>query len=127
MLFFLPLCDILTCTACIFFSFCLSADWQCFVQIFRLLMRINSRVLLVLLLFGLGALFYIGASTSPIIVFVYSVCIISFLVSIYLTKWVLAKDEGPPEMVQVNLFLLSTMFPSYLSVDMQEVLFWFLV
>ncbi|KAL2245379.1 UNVERIFIED_CONTAM: Pyrophosphate-energized membrane proton pump 3 [Sesamum indicum] len=70
--------------------------------IFRLLMRINSRVLLVLLLFGLGALFYIGASTSPIIVFVYSVCIISFLVSIYLTKWVLSKDEGPPEMVQIS-------------------------
>ncbi|XP_057766568.1 pyrophosphate-energized membrane proton pump 2 [Salvia miltiorrhiza] len=70
--------------------------------IFRLLMRINSRVLLVLLLIGLGALFYIGASTSPIIVFVYSVCIISFLVSIYLTKWVLSKDEGPPEMVQIS-------------------------
>lgn len=72
-----------------------------FFQIFRLLMRINSRVLLVLLLLGLAVLFYIGASTSPIIVFVYSVCIISFLVSIYLTKWVLSKDEGPPEMVQV--------------------------
>ncbi|KAK4439864.1 Pyrophosphate-energized membrane proton pump 3 [Sesamum alatum] len=70
--------------------------------IFRLLMRINTRVLLVLLLCGLGALFYIGASTSPIIVFVYSVCIISFLVSIYLTKWVLSKDEGPPEMVQIS-------------------------
>lgn len=70
--------------------------------IFRLLMRINSRVLLVLLLFGLGALFYIGASTSPTIVFVYSVCIISFLVSIYLAKWVLSKDEGPPEMVQIS-------------------------
>ncbi|KAL3652511.1 Pyrophosphate-energized membrane proton pump 3 [Castilleja foliolosa] len=69
--------------------------------IFRLLMRINTRVLLVLLLFGLGGLFYIGASTSPIIVFVYSVCIVSFLVSIYLTKWVLSKDEGPPEMVQI--------------------------
>ncbi|KAL7131053.1 hypothetical protein ABFS83_13G174000 [Erythranthe nasuta] len=70
--------------------------------IFRLLMRINSRVLLVLLLFGFGALFYIGARTSPTIVFVYTVCIISFIVSIYLTKWVLAKDEGPPEMVQIS-------------------------
>ncbi|GFP90241.1 pyrophosphate-energized membrane proton pump 2 [Phtheirospermum japonicum] len=75
---------------------------KCFTQIFRLLMRINTRVLLVLLLFGLGALLYIGASTSPIIVFVYSVCIVSFLVSIYLTKWVLSKDEGPPEMVQIS-------------------------
>ncbi|XP_051125116.1 pyrophosphate-energized membrane proton pump 3 [Andrographis paniculata] len=70
--------------------------------IFRLLMRINTRVLLVLLLFGLGALLYIGASTSPIIVFVYSVCILSFVVSIYLTKWVLSKDEGPPEMVMIS-------------------------
>ncbi|KAL3638374.1 Pyrophosphate-energized membrane proton pump 2 [Castilleja foliolosa] len=70
--------------------------------IFRLLMRINTRVLLVILLVGLGALFYIGASTSPTIVFVYSVCIASFLVSIYLTKWVLSKDEGPPEMVEIS-------------------------
>lgn len=64
-------------------------------------MRINSRVLLVLLILGLGVLFYIGAITSPTIVFVYAVCIVSFFVSIYLTKWVLSKDEGPPEMVQV--------------------------
>ncbi|XP_042030862.1 pyrophosphate-energized membrane proton pump 2-like [Salvia splendens] len=70
--------------------------------IFRLLMRINSRVLLVLLILGLGVLFYIGAITSPIIVFVYAVCIVSFFVSIYLTKWVLSKDEGPPEMVQIS-------------------------
>ncbi|KAL2523639.1 Inorganic H pyrophosphatase family protein [Abeliophyllum distichum] len=69
---------------------------------FRLLMRINVRVLFVLMLLGFGAIFYIGASTSPIIVFVFSVCIISFLLSIYLTKWVLAKDEGPPEMAQIS-------------------------
>lgn len=64
-------------------------------------MRINTRVLALLLLLVLGALFYFGASTSPIIVFVFSICIVSFVLSIYLTKWVLAKDEGPPEMVQV--------------------------
>lgn len=72
------------------------------VQIFRVLMGINVRVLLVLLLLGFGGIFYIGASTSPVIVFVLSICIISFLFSIYLAKWVLAKDEGPPEMSQVN-------------------------
>ena len=71
------------------------------MQIFRVIKRINVRILFVLLLLGLGAIFYIGASTSPIIVFVFSVCIISFVLSMYLTKWVLAKDEGPPEMVQV--------------------------
>lgn len=75
-----------------------------FLQIFRILLGINVRVLFILLLLGLGAIFYVGASTSPIIVFVISICILSFLVSIYLAKWVLAKDEGPPEMVQVNLF-----------------------
>lgn len=69
-------------------------------------MRINVRVLLVLLFLALGGLVYIGARTSPIILFVFSVCIISFLFAIYLTKWVLAKDEGPPEMVQVLLRLL---------------------
>ncbi|KAH0758628.1 hypothetical protein KY290_022121 [Solanum tuberosum] len=70
--------------------------------IFRVLMRINSRVLLALLLVCFVAIFYIGASTSPILVFVFSVCIISFFVSIYLTKWVLAKDEGPPEMSEIS-------------------------
>ncbi|KAG2722421.1 hypothetical protein I3843_02G111500 [Carya illinoinensis] len=70
--------------------------------IFRVLMGINVRVLLTLLLLGFGVIFYIGARTSPIIVFVFSVCIISFLLSIYLTKWVLSKDEGPPEMVQIS-------------------------
>lgn len=96
-----------------FFGIDYALTTKSFLQIFRLLMRINSRVLLVLLLFGLGALIYIGASTSPTIVFVYSVCIISFLVSMYLAKWVLAKDEGPPEMVQVFsslVWLLFTMF-----------------
>ncbi|KAF5466223.1 hypothetical protein F2P56_016170 [Juglans regia] len=70
--------------------------------IFRILMGINFRVLLILLFLGLGVVFYIGARTSPIIVFVFSVCIMSFLLSIYLTKWVLSKDEGPPEMVQIS-------------------------
>lgn len=70
--------------------------------IFRILLGINVRVLFLLLLLGLGAIFYVGASTSPIIVFVISVCILSFLVAMYLTKWVLAKDEGPPEMVQIS-------------------------
>lgn len=71
------------------------------MQIFRILMRVNIRVLVVILLLGLGAIFYIGARTSPIIVFVFSVCIISIVLSTYLAKWVLAKDEGPPEMAQV--------------------------
>nr|KJB68993.1 hypothetical protein B456_011G002000 [Gossypium raimondii] len=70
--------------------------------IFRILMGINVRILVILLLLGSGYVFYIGASTSPIIVFVFSVCIISFLLSIYLTKWVLSKDEGPPEMAQIS-------------------------
>lgn len=69
-----------------------------------MLMGINVRVLLILLLLVFGGVFYIGAKTSPVIVFVFSVCIMSFLLSIYLTKWVLSKDEGPPEMVQVHCF-----------------------
>ncbi|CAI8601505.1 unnamed protein product [Vicia faba] len=69
--------------------------------IFRVLLGVNVRVLFVLLLLGFGAIFYLAARTSPIIVFVISICIFSFLVAIYLMKWVLAKDEGPPEMVQI--------------------------
>ncbi|KAK5825609.1 hypothetical protein PVK06_020465 [Gossypium arboreum] len=70
--------------------------------IFRILRGINVRVLVILLFLGFGYVFYIGASTSPLIVFVFSVCIVSFLLSIYLTKWVLSKDEGPPEMAQIS-------------------------
>lgn len=70
--------------------------------IFRILLGINFRVLLLLLFLGFGVVFFIGAKTSPIIVFVFSVCIVSFLFSVYLTKWVLSKDEGPPEMVQIS-------------------------
>lgn len=69
--------------------------------IFRILLGINVRVLFILLLLAFGAIFYMGACTSPIIVFVITICILSFLVAIYLMKWVLAKDEGPPEMVQI--------------------------
>lgn len=81
-----------------------------FLQIFRILLGINVRVLFILLLLGFGAIFYMGASTSPIIVFVISICILSFFVALYLAKWVLAKDEGPPEMVQVNLFFYMNWF-----------------
>ncbi|GMN63886.1 hypothetical protein TIFTF001_032939 [Ficus carica] len=70
--------------------------------IFRILLGINFRVLSLLLFLGFGVVFFIGAKTSPIIVFVFSVCIVSFLFSVYLTKWVLSKDEGPPEMVQIS-------------------------
>ncbi|XP_045833673.1 pyrophosphate-energized membrane proton pump 3 [Trifolium pratense] len=69
--------------------------------VFRILLGINVRVLFLLLLLSFGAIFYMGAKTSPIIVFVISICILSFFVAIYLMKWVLAKDEGPPEMVQI--------------------------
>ncbi|XP_074294733.1 pyrophosphate-energized membrane proton pump 3 [Silene latifolia] len=70
--------------------------------VFRIIMGLNTRVLFVLMLLAFGTVFYLGARTSPIIVFVFSICTISFLLSTYLTKWVLAKDEGPPEMVQIS-------------------------
>lgn len=68
-------------------------------------MGINVRVLFFLLLLGVGAIFYVGIRTSPIIVFVLSVCTISLFFAVYLTKWVLAKDEGPPEMAEVYITL----------------------
>ncbi|KAB5524960.1 hypothetical protein DKX38_022709 [Salix brachista] len=74
----------------------------CVPIFFECLKRINVRVLFILLLLGFGGISYIGARTSPIMVFVFAVCIFSFLLSIYLTKWVLSKDEGPPEMVQIS-------------------------
>lgn len=77
------------------------------MQLFRMFARIDVRILIVLLLLVFGAVIYIGASTSPIILFVFSICVVSFFFSIYLTKWVLAKDEGPPEMAQVFLIIIS--------------------
>lgn len=70
--------------------------------ILRVLFGLNKRIYYLILLLTFGALFYIGVNTSPIIVFVFSVCTISLLFSIYLTSWVLAKDEGPPEMSQIS-------------------------
>nr|CAD1818985.1 unnamed protein product [Ananas comosus var. bracteatus] len=45
--------------------------------IFQMLTRINARVLFVLLMLIFVVVFYIGASASPIIVFVFTICIIS--------------------------------------------------
>ncbi|CAN6310728.1 unnamed protein product [Urochloa humidicola] len=45
---------------------------------------------------------YVGASTSPIVVFVFCICTLSLFFSLYLTKWVLAKDDGPPEMSEIS-------------------------
>lgn len=72
------------------------------MQIFRVLMGVDIRILVVVMLLGFGGIFYVGASTSLVIVFVFSICIISLFLSIYLAKWVLAKDEGPPKMAQVS-------------------------
>jgi hypothetical protein len=66
-----------------------------------MLMRINPRALLILFLVVIGGVLYVGGSTSPIIVFVFCICTLSLFFSLYLTKWVLAKDEGPPEMSEV--------------------------
>ncbi|VAI61805.1 unnamed protein product [Triticum turgidum subsp. durum] len=65
-------------------------------------MKINPRALIVLLLLVVCGVFYLGASTSPIIVFVFCICTLSLFFSLYLTKWVLAKDEGPPEMSEIS-------------------------
>uniref|UniRef100_A0ACD5ZCG2 Uncharacterized protein n=1 Tax=Avena sativa TaxID=4498 RepID=A0ACD5ZCG2_AVESA len=70
--------------------------------VFRMLMKINPRALIVLLLLVVCGVFYLGASTSPIIVFVFCICTLSLFFSLYLTKWVLAKDEGPPEMSEIS-------------------------
>ncbi|BAF08965.1 pyrophosphate-energized membrane proton pump 3 isoform X2 [Oryza sativa Japonica Group] len=70
--------------------------------IFRVLMRINPRAFIVLLLLVFSGVLYVGASTSPIVLFVFCICTLSLFFSLYLTKWVLAKDEGPPEMSEIS-------------------------
>eukprot|EP00249_Psilotum_nudum_P022394 c28502_g1_i1 orf=319-2730(-) len=70
--------------------------------LFRVLCGLNKRLyyLLAILLFGM--LLYVGERTSPIIVFVFAVCTTSMFFAAYLANWVLAKDEGPPEMSQIS-------------------------
>ncbi|XP_062191123.1 pyrophosphate-energized membrane proton pump 3-like isoform X1 [Phragmites australis] len=70
--------------------------------VFRMLMRINPRALIILFLLAFSGVLYVGASTSPIVVFVFCICTLSLFFSLYLTKWVLAKDEGPPEMSEIS-------------------------
>ncbi|KAL6649177.1 hypothetical protein ACP70R_013401 [Stipagrostis hirtigluma subsp. patula] len=70
--------------------------------VFRMLMRINPRALIILFLLVFSGVLYVGASTSPIVVFVFCICTLSLFFSLYLTKWVLAKDEGPPEMSEIS-------------------------
>ncbi|KAK3121668.1 hypothetical protein QOZ80_8BG0658590 [Eleusine coracana subsp. coracana] len=70
--------------------------------VFRMLMRINPRALLILFLLVISGVLYVGASTSLIVVFVFCICTVSLFFSLYLTKWVLAKDEGPPEMSEIS-------------------------
>ncbi|KAG2619828.1 hypothetical protein PVAP13_3NG147200 [Panicum virgatum] len=65
-------------------------------------MRINPRALIILSLLVFSGVLYVGASTSPIVVFVFCICTLSLFFSLYLTKWVLAKDEGPPEMSEIS-------------------------
>ncbi|XP_020405869.1 pyrophosphate-energized membrane proton pump 3 isoform X1 [Zea mays] len=69
---------------------------------FRLLMRVNPRAVIILSLLVFSGVLYVGASTSPILVFVFCICTLSLFFSVYLTKWVLAKDEGPPEMSEIS-------------------------
>ncbi|XP_062195034.1 pyrophosphate-energized membrane proton pump 3 isoform X1 [Phragmites australis] len=70
--------------------------------VFRRLMRINPRALIILFLLVFSGVLYVGASTSPIVVFVFCICTLSLFFSFYLAKWVLAKDEGPPEMSEIS-------------------------
>ncbi|XP_024384924.1 pyrophosphate-energized membrane proton pump 2 [Physcomitrium patens] len=65
-------------------------------------LRVDKRVYYLLALFTVLSLFYIGSRSSPIILFVFIVCTGSLAYAVYLASWVLAKDEGPPEMSEIS-------------------------
>lgn len=71
------------------------------MQLVQTALRLDIRVYYVLALVTLLSLFYVGSRSSPIILFVFVVCTGSLVYAIYLASWVLAKDEGPPEMSEV--------------------------
>ncbi|KAG0613650.1 hypothetical protein M758_6G119000 [Ceratodon purpureus] len=64
-------------------------------------LRLDRRVYYVLALLTVLSLFYIGSRSSPIILFVFVICTGSLVYAVYLANWVLAKDEGPPEMSEL--------------------------
>eukprot|EP00252_Welwitschia_mirabilis_P004132 TRINITY_DN14337_c0_g1_i1.p1 TRINITY_DN14337_c0_g1~~TRINITY_DN14337_c0_g1_i1.p1 ORF type:complete len:803 (+),score=146.47 TRINITY_DN14337_c0_g1_i1:450-2858(+) len=70
--------------------------------IFRVLFGLNKRIYYLLAFLTFCGLFYTGANTSPIVVFIFSLCMLSLFFSIYLASWVLRKDEGPPEMSEIS-------------------------
>lgn len=73
----------------------------CGLQLVKVLLNVDRRVYYALALLGFLFVLYVGIQTSPVIVFVFTVCSCSMLFACYLASWVLAKDEGPPEMSEV--------------------------
>ena len=71
------------------------------LQLVRMALKLDKRVYYVLAFLTVLFMFFIGSRSSPIILFVFAVCTGSMVFAIYLAKWVLAKDEGPPEMSEV--------------------------
>jgi hypothetical protein len=74
-------------------------------QLVQTALRLDKRVYYVLAALTVLSLCHIGSRSSPIILFVFVICTGSLVYAVYLASWVLAKDEGPPEMSEV---LLST-------------------
>ncbi|KAK9805230.1 hypothetical protein WJX72_007325 [[Myrmecia] bisecta] len=48
------------------------------------------------------AVLYVGAHTSGTIIAVLAICLAMLLFAVYLARWVLAKDEGTPDMQEVS-------------------------
>jgi hypothetical protein len=67
----------------------------------KVLLNVDRRVYYALALLAFLFVLYVGIQTSPVIVFVFTVCSCSMLFACYLASWVLAKDEGPPEMSEI--------------------------
>jgi hypothetical protein len=67
----------------------------------KVLLNVDRRVYYALALLAFLFVLYVGIQTSPVIVFVFLVCSCSMLFACYLANWVLAKDEGPPEMSEI--------------------------
>ncbi|KAL3678115.1 hypothetical protein R1sor_021071 [Riccia sorocarpa] len=70
--------------------------------IVRFALRLDRRIYYLLTVLTVLGLFRVGSLTSPIIVFVFTVCTVSIGLAVYLAQWVLAKDEGPPEMSEIS-------------------------
>jgi hypothetical protein len=75
-------------------------------QVVRILVSVDPKIYYLILAAFFTMTMLAAIKTSAVIVFVLSVTCVMLAFAWYLAKWVLARDEGTPEMMEVRYFCL---------------------